>query len=531
LAESVFAIILQLEKLSMKKIILLSVLIVSICISNTNAQSIDTYIKFLTNDTNADAAVGIAPTPEGNYIISCMTGGQWAFYCADGWIIKINPSGDTLWTRRVGGGGLDMLGNIIVDNNKYITVGFKYVFLSERQGWLLEYDSAGNKLVDRTYGGSLDDGLGDIISAGDGGYLSLGSTKSFGTDSTEDVWLVKFNSSFDTLWTKHYDLGVITGDSSHEDNANGIIPFGTNKYLMAANTCKLCDGTDGIAWYTVIDSTGNLIGSPHIFNEGYKNKFVGGIRPTSDGGAIITGATSIIDDVYYNNPPLPPFRSEDMWIVKLNSAADTEWTKIYGQYGIYDGGWSIFQTPDGGYFMSAYSQINCTPNYNFDNVWLMRLNNIGDTIQVCRWGGPQNDDLLCIIPATDGGAIGVGCYNSNSMPPAPIPGDCDVLVMKTDCNLIADVPGITDNENVFNVFPNPASGEINIELTSGNEGNISVELFDLIGKKISEENYYTSVNCQQTLKFMLPEIQDGIYLIQLRTENSAKTLPLEISRK
>lgn len=509
----------------MKKIIFLFLLIVNLFVIKANAQAIDTYIKYLTNDTNADVAGCIASTPDGNYIISGATGGQWAMYCADGWIIKIDPAGDTIWTKRVGGNGLDLLGNIIIDNNNYITVGFKYVFLSERQGWLLEYDSNGNKLVDRTYGGALNDALGDIVPSEDGGFLSLGSTKSFGTDSTEDVWLVKFNASFDTLWTKHYDLGTISGGTSFEDNGNGIIYFGNNQYLITANTCKLCNGTDGTAWYAVIDFTGNLIGTPHVFDAGPKNKFSGGIRPTADGGAIITGATSLNDSVYL---PVLDLLSEDMWVVKLNSAADTEWTKIYGEYGIYDGGFSIFQTPDGGYFMSAYSQIGCTTGYDYDNVWLMRLNINGDTINVCRWGGPQNDDLLNIIPTSDGGTIGVGCYNSNSMIPEPIPGNCDILIMKTDCNMITGIENLASEENSLDIFPNPASDELNLILNLKDEEKFSAELFDLTGRKICEEIFISSSNGSQIITFNIPQIENGLYLIILHTNGFIKTVPVEI---
>lgn len=484
-----------------------------LCSAEKISAQIDTYIKYITNDTNADVGCSIAQTPDGNYIISAVTGGQIAFYCSDGWIIKINPDGDTLWTRRVGGNGTDMLGNIIIENNKYITVGFKYVFLSERQGWLLKYDSAGNKIIDKTYGGPLDDALVDIVPSGDGGFLSLGSTKSFGTDSTQDAWLVRFNSDLDTIWTKHYDLGDITGDSSFTDIGNGILPFGNNSYLMSINTCRLCDGTDGIAWYTLIDSIGNIIGSPHIFDEGPKNKFEGGIRSTADGGAIITGATSMIDSLYSHFPPLPPLRSEDIWIVKINSDADTAWTKIYGKDSIYDGGWSIFQTADGGYFMSAYSQIGCTTGYDFDNVWLMRLNSVGDTVQVCRWGGPQNDDLFCIIPAADGGAIGVGWYNASSLQ-LPIPGDCDIIIMKTDCNAIVDVADFNVTDYEISVYPNPASDNVFIE-SPLNENNqkLYCELYSFDGSLVKKTEVQTNILLD------ISGMPSGLYFIKVVMKN------------
>ncbi|MGB9591099.1 MAG: hypothetical protein ACPL1K_01125 [Candidatus Kryptoniota bacterium] len=63
------------------------------------------------------------------------------------------------------------------------------------------------------------------------------------------------------------------------------------------------------------------------FNQGLKNKFHK-VRPTNDGGAIIVGATSVIEN----------FPSEDIWLVKLDMNADTVWTKIIGSYNRYDGG-------------------------------------------------------------------------------------------------------------------------------------------------------------------------------------------------
>jgi len=500
----------------MKKVVI-AFLIVSLITVSISAQTVNTFVKLLSYDTLAAAAACIAATPDGNYIVSGMVGGQWAMTSADGWIVKIDPLGDTIWTRRIGGNDLDMLGAIIVNDNKYIAVGFKGVFLSGRQGWLLEYDASGNKLVDRTYGGALNDALGDITPTNDENFLVLGQTKSYGTDSTADVWLVKLNNAFDTIWTKHFDLGAIVGDSALEDNGNGIMPFGNNKFLMTANSCMLCDGTDGIAWYATIDTSGQIIGSPHIFDKGPKNVFAGGIRPTTDGGAIITGATSMIDSVYSHVPPLPPFRSEDMWVLKLDANADTVWTKIYGQYGVYDGGFSIFQTSDGGYFMSAYSQIDCVQGvYDFDNVWMMKLNSGGDTTNVCRWGGPGNDDLLTVIPASDGGAIGVGCYNSNSNPlSGPIPGNCNYMIIKTDCNIVSEVSDLKRSEYEFDVYPNPVQNYLNIKLPYKDKNNLSVSIYNILGEKIASYcNFYTD-----NLIVPVASFPKGLYFIQLVVES------------
>lgn len=508
----------------MKKFHIFILLISNLAINPAFTQQIDTYLKFITNGTNADGGSAISQTPDGNYIISANTGGQLAFANSDGWIIKINPDGDTIWTSMAGGNGLDMLGSIIVNNNKYISVGFKYVWLSDRQGWIVEYDSAGNKLTDKTYGGPLPDAFRTIIPSGDGGFLCFGSTRTYGTDSTQDAWLVKLNSSFDTLWTTHYDLGTITGDTGNTDDGNGIIPFGNNSFLMSVNSCQLCDGTDGIAWYAVIDSSGKITGQAHVFDKGPKNKFEGGIRPTSDGGAIITGATSQHDSLYFHFPPLPPMRCEDMWIVKVKPDADTAWTRIYGKDSIYDGGWSIFQTADGGYFMSAYSQIDCTTGYDFDNVWVMRLNSTGDTVNVCRWGGPQNDDLYCIIPAADGGAIGVGWYNASSLQ-LPIPGDCDILIFKTDCNILTNITEAGEMDNNVHLYPNPASDQVYIvPFFKHNTQPFSCELYSTEGKLINKTNGLKQAS------FDISSANSGLYFVRIIMNNKIVTKKLEIIR-
>jgi hypothetical protein len=453
-------------------------------------------------DTLAAEANCIASTPDGNYIISGAVGSPWLLSGAHGWIVKIDPSGDTLWTRLAGRDVFNMLGTVIAYNNKYIAVGLNSNSGNIKQGWILEYDQNGNKLVDKTYGGTKNDALGDITPTGTGSFLALGYTQTFATNNTQDAWLVKFNSVFDTVWTKHYDLGAITGDSSITDNGDDITPFGNNTYLMTINSCKTCNG-DGIAWYCVIDSSGNIIsGSTHVFKKGPKNVFAG-VKPTSDGGAIIAGSKSdsTLLSIYDN-----------MWIVKLNSNADTVWSKVYGKAGIYSDGYSIYQTPDGGYFMSASSQIGDTPSYNFDNVWMMRLNSVGDTIQVCRWGGPNNDDLLDIIPAFDGGAIGAGVTNSVS-DALPIPGKCDYLIMKTDCNNIAGIPDAVNTGNNINIFPNPANDEI--QVISNQLSVNSIEVYNLLGERIYSSPI-TDNRSQVTIN--IADFSRGVYVLEIKTE-------------
>lgn len=488
------------------------------------------FYKEYDNNSNADFGLNIIETTNHDFVIVGMTGdpvnplGNY-----QGWILKINSDGDTLWTEQYGDYGTDCFTGILPHDTNFIISGIKFVFGKGRDGWLMEVDSSGNKIWEKTYGGTgyTHDGLSSIIPAADGGYLITGSTESFGTDSTQDAWLIKLNSSFDTMWTKTYDMGVINGTTSFTDDGINIVPFQNNEYIFAVNTCESgCDGIDPhlYASYLIVDSLGNILLS-RSYTDGPKNKFKQ-IASTSDGSAIIAGATSIKDSVLFSL-----FRSEDMWVLKLTSdATDTLWTKSFGENGVYDGGWSIFEAADGGYVLSSYSQIDCTPLYDYDNIWWLKLNNVGDTTWVRRWGGPDNDDLLYIIPTSDGGIIGTGGVNGNSNPlDGPIPGDADLVVIKTDAQgLLSGLNNFIKEDFTFSIFPNPVKDDINLMLNNITTKEFTIELFDIIGKKIAGEYFELFSDDPQMLKFGIPQIKDGMYLLRVSTTKYTKTVPVEI---
>ena len=78
-------------------------------------------------------------------------------------------------------------------------------------------------------------------------------------------------------------------------------------------------------------------------------------------------------------------------------------------------------------------------------------------------------------------------------------------------------------ENSLNVYPNPSSGEINIDFLLGSDKNVNMELFDAVGKKIniSVENKFHSGN--NSLKFDMRTYPSGIYLLKVKSDNSVLT--------
>lgn len=87
---------------------------------------------------------------------------------------------------------------------------------------------------------------------------------------------------------------------------------------------------------------------------------------------------------------------------------------------------------------------------------------------------------------------------------------------------IGNWEALSVNENVsnnkLNVYPNPANGNVNITL--GNVSMNNIQIFDISGKLVKSVN-----NAGNIFSFNTSELNNGLYLVRVQTENS-----VEISR-
>lgn len=118
----------------------------------------------------------------------------------DGWIIKINAFGDTVWTRQVGsqglGAGQDFITCVILNNdNELVFTGNRYQFPYGRQVWFLKYQPNGDMLTERKIGGNAENNGNEIILNSDGSYMIIGDRESFGTQKRgKHVWLLRLST-------------------------------------------------------------------------------------------------------------------------------------------------------------------------------------------------------------------------------------------------------------------------------------------------------------------------------------------------
>lgn len=87
-------------------------------------------------------------------------------------------------------------------------------------------------------------------------------------------------------------------------------------------------------------------------------------------------------------------------------------------------------------------------------------------------------------------------------------GVADQTLTVENCTGQSEITGLKTN-----VYPNPTSGEVFIN--SNESGAMNIQLFDLIGMKVFEESFESTV--AETLKINLQHIPVGIYLLQIKT--------------
>ncbi len=242
-------------------------------------------------------------------IQSSFGGGGW-----DVWLIKTNEDGDTLWTKTFGGSDYDK--GLSVNQTKdegYIITGFTSSFgTGNSDVWLIKTNAHGDTLWTKTFGGSGYEHGYSVQQDSDGGYIITGYTSSFGAGD-DDVWLIKTNTSGDTLWTK-------TFGGNSDDYSYSVRQTKDDGYIITGYTHSFGAGADDI-WLIKTNTYGDTLWTKTFGGSDYDVAL--SVQQTSDEGYIITGRKDLVAD-----------GNGDVWLIKTNSYGDTLWTKTYGGRGI-----------------------------------------------------------------------------------------------------------------------------------------------------------------------------------------------------
>jgi hypothetical protein len=228
---------------------------------------------------NDDGGYAVRQTTDGGYVIAGYTS-SFGSGMDDVYLIKTTAAGDTLWTKAYGGISEEDGWSVEqTTDGGYIISGSTYTFgAGSSDVYLIKTTAAGDTLWTRTFGGANYDEGYWVQQTTDGGYIVTGYTASFGAGSY-DVYLIRTNSGGDTLWTKTYGgTGVDEGESVQQTTDGG--------YIIAGTTYSFGAGSYDI-YLIKTDSSGDTLWTKTY--GGTLEDDAWSAQQTADSGYIVTG--------------------------------------------------------------------------------------------------------------------------------------------------------------------------------------------------------------------------------------------------
>jgi hypothetical protein len=229
----------------------------------------------------------VQQTTDGGYVLAGKTGPLLQDY--DAWLVKTDALGDTMWTRRYGGGDHQEAYAVRqTADGGYIVTG-ETGTCPDFDVYLWKTDAGGETVWTRTYGGSDYDRGYSVRQTTDGGYIIVGTTESFGA-GYQDVYLVRTDADGDSLWTRVYG-------HSQEDYAYSVQQTADHGYVVAGYTQS---GRDLNVWLLRIDVDGDTLWTRTYGGTGVESGY--SVQQSTDGGYVIAGYTNSFgagyNDVY-----------------------------------------------------------------------------------------------------------------------------------------------------------------------------------------------------------------------------------------
>lgn len=276
-----------------------------------------------------DVFYKVINTTDGGFLASGFTNSVTGL-SDDMLYVKLSSSGQIQWVQTYGGTERERAQDLVETIDGYTLVGYTLSPPAQYYDVLVVHiDFSGTVLWTKVIGDSGYDDANTVLKLADGGYLLGGQSNS--VNNNYDYFIVRLNSIGDTLWTKHFG-GLST------DNIESVIAV-TGGYVFAGSANSPVTGDDGYMFKT--DTSGNVLWS-QTFGGTMPDDFHR-VSATSDGGYVLSGTTS-------SSGPIDP----NMWLVKTDSNGDTLWTRTFGADN-HDHGYSAIQTSDGGYVICGFS--------------------------------------------------------------------------------------------------------------------------------------------------------------------------------
>jgi hypothetical protein len=173
-----------------------------------------------------DFANSVKVDSAGNYIVVGKTNG-FGFGMDDIFAVKLNSNGEIIWAKAIGGSSSDFAADVLVKGNSYIIAGGTESFgIGRYDIYLLKLNESGDIIWSNAMGGPENEFALHSILDKYGNVIAVGWIESVGPD---DAFVLEISDSGMLNWAKYIGAGVV-------DGLTGITQKDDGKFFMAGGS-------------------------------------------------------------------------------------------------------------------------------------------------------------------------------------------------------------------------------------------------------------------------------------------------------
>ncbi len=324
---------------------------------------------------NTDEAHELVATSDGGCIVAGQTD-SFGAGASDGWIIKLDAQGGVEWQKTYGGAGFEGFSTIARSPRGYYVGGSLNMQQGDQDVWVLEIDVSGEIIWQEMFEGNQFDQMASVAST-PSGLVFVANSNSDLADRPANVpfhrpWLMALDPDGQVLWSRTYNL-------SGGDLWNHITPTRDGGYV-ATGEALAAAFFRGDFWIVRLDATGNIIWDQR-FGDNFGNlhaDFGMEVFETTDGGFLAAGSTNT-----------GGAGSQDVWLIKVDSAGGHQWDRTYGMGG-FDSGQAMALNEHGQALVAGAVQL-VSPQ-PFDGLGML-VNPDGSLIANCGLAGEGEPNI------------------------------------------------------------------------------------------------------------------------------------------
>ena len=379
------------------------------CLEDPNTGVEDSY-----GSNGADALKVILAAPGGGWLMAGKNPSNSAGGYDDGWVVRVDAKGNTLWEKYLGGAYHDSLRRgAVTSGGLYALVGTTQTANQAEQLWLVVVDDSGAVIVDVNLGAAGNDsGLAVAVNAA--GLLVAGRKLVSGVGNAG--YLVQVDAKGAILWEKTY---------ANVSELVGVVPLGDQIAVVGPGP-KADAGTDAVVmrlkpggsvvWTSYVGSTFNdsptdlaLIGGGDLLVSGAQggasgNRAMAARLAAADGklawqktAVSAAGTTSIAQAAVQNGSQLvlagqivSNNQSDGLlWAIQPADGAAAWQRTVAASSSGAELLWGLYPRPAGG--IAVVGEL-ATPQANQDG-WLLQLSASG--LLGCSCEGSCTDNNAC----------------------------------------------------------------------------------------------------------------------------------------